>query len=247
MRRARDKLSFVILSFFLAFQTHAQAWIKLAPGIEYQDLQTSVLSQWSHIHVFRIDLAQNELNVIMANSFSHQQAFAHEFAERSHAYIAINGGFFDQAYHPLGLRINKQHQHNPLKQISWWGVFYTKNKIPYIRSLRQFTPDTQIDFAVQSGPRLLVKGATLPLKPGYAERTALGITANHQVIILVTENNPVTTEWLAKHLRSSPLNCVDALNLDGGSSSQLYAKIGNFKINAPSFAGVSDAIVVKPI
>lgn len=231
----------------LTFQTCANTWTKLAPGIEYQDLNTSVLSHWSHIHVFRIDLNHNKLHSIMANMFAHNQAFAHEFANHSNALIAINGGFFDQQHHSLGLRISNHRQYNPLKQISWWGVFYIKDNVPYISKLSLFSPDKQINFAVQSGPRLLINGDIPALKPGYAERTALGITANHQVIILVTENNPVTTTWLAENLKAPPLNCVNALNLDGGSSSQLYAKIGSFKINAPNFVGVSDAIVVKPI
>ncbi len=235
----------MLLSVFTC-QTVANTWTKLAPGIEYQDLNTTVLSHWSHIHVFRIDLNHNKLDSVMANMFTQTQAFAHEFANHSNALIAINGGFFDQQHHPLGLRISNHHQYNPLKQISWWGVFYVKNNVPYISSLSHFSPDKQINFAVQSGPRLLVNGEITALKPGYAERTALGITAHHQIIILVTENNPVTTTWLAEHLKAPPLNCVDALNLDGGSSSQLYAKIGSFKINAPNFVGVSDAIVVKP-
>lgn len=247
MRSARDKLSFFILLYALVLPALAGSWTKLAPGIEYQDLNHQTLSQWSHIHVFRIDLQYNELNLIMANALSHDQAFAHEFADYSHALIALNGGFFDQRYHPLGLRINKQFQHNPLKNISWWGVFYIKNNTPHVASVREFPHDTDLDFALQSGPRLLIDGKIPALKPGYAERSALGITPKNKVIILVTENSPVTTTWLAEHLKSAPLNCVNALNLDGGSSSQLYAKIGRFKINAPSFASVSDAIVVKPL
>lgn len=247
MRRARDKLSLFILLHLAVLHAMAGSWTKIAPGIEYQDLNHNALSQWSHIHVFRIDLNYNELNLIMANALSNNQAFAHEFAHYAHGLIALNGGFFDQQYHPLGLRINKQHQHNPLKYISWWGIFYIKDRIPHVTSVRDFPHDAQVDFAVQSGPRLLINGQIPSLKPGYAERSALGITRKNKVIILVTENNPVSTTWLAEHLKAAPLNCLHALNLDGGSSSQLYAKIGSFKLNARSFASVSDAIVVKPI
>ncbi len=247
MRRARDKLRLFILLNLAVIQATASSWTKIAPGIEYQDLNRHAISQWSHIHVFRIDLNHNELHLIMANSLSNNHAFAHEFAHYAHGLIAINGGFFDQEYHPLGLRINQQQEHNPLKYISWWGVFYVKDRIPHIKSVKDFSQDNQIDFAVQSGPRLLINGQIPSLKPGYAERSALGITSTNKVIILVTENNPVSTTWLAEHMKQRPLNCVNALNLDGGSSSQLYAKIGSFQLNARSFASVSDAIVVKPI
>jgi len=249
MRRALEKIikiGLLILLSMTLVPAMSQQWLKLAPGIEYQDLSPHLISHWSHIHAFRIDLRENKLNLVMADALSNDHASAHEFAHHSKALIAINGGFFDQNFHPLGLRIGNQHQHNPLKYISWWGIFYIKNQIPHISSVRHFNHDPKIDFAVQTGPRLLIDGRIPSLKPGIAERSALGITRNNQVIIVVTENSPMSTAWLAELMKSSPLNCIDALNLDGGSSSQLYAHVGTFKINASSFASVSDAIVVIP-
>ncbi|MDP3561452.1 MAG: phosphodiester glycosidase family protein [Legionellaceae bacterium] len=246
MRRALEKISlFVLLQCVVLMPAIASSWIKLAPGVEYQDLNTNLLTHWSHIHVFRINLKYNELNSVMAGALDHAHASAHEFAHHSNALIAINGGFFDENFHPLGLRISKQQQHNPLKYISWWGIFYIKNKTPHISDVRSFKYEKDIDFAVQTGPRLIINGQIPSLKPGFAERSALGITASNDVIIVVTENAPISTSWLAEIMKSSPLNCSDALNLDGGSSSQLYARIGHFQINAPSFANVSDAIIVK--
>lgn len=228
-----------------ATQSMANDWRELAPGIEYQDLNTNLLIPWSHIHAFRIDLKKNKLDLIMANDLSLHNASVDAFAHHTNALIAINGGFFDQNYRPLGLRIGNQQQHSPIKRISWWGIFYVKNQRPYLSSLGQYTHDNDINFAVQSGPRLLVKGKIPSLKTGYAERSALGITPDGHVIILVTNNAPLTTTALAQLLKTSPLNCVDALNLDGGSSSQLSAHMGLFQINVHGFSNVSDAIVVK--
>ena len=231
----------------LTTQVFANHWRELAPGIEYRDLNANVLIPWSHIHAFRIDLKKNKLDLIMANDLSLHNAPVDALAHHSNALIAINGGFFDQDYHPLGLRISNQQQHNPLKRISWWGVFYVKNQAPYISSVRHYTSDSQIDFAVQSGPRLLINSKIPSLKPGYAERSALGITSDSHVIILVTNNSPLTTTALAQLLKLPPLNCTDAINLDGGSSSQLSAHMGFFQINVHGFANVSDAIVVKAL
>ena len=75
----------------------------------------------------------------------------------------------------------------------------------------------------------------------------MGISPDGRVIILVTENAPMTTTALAELFRSPPLNCKEALNLDGGSSSQLYADIGSLQLNVHGFSNVSDAIVVKPL
>lgn len=242
-----SRISAVLL--FLLFSTTpviADNWRDLAPGIEYIDLGANLLTPWSHVHVFRIDLKNNRLDLVMANFLSQPHASVDEFAHYSKALLTINGGFFDQNHRPLGLRIGNQQQYNPLKHISWWGVFYIKNQTPHISGPLQFKNDQPIDFAVQSGPRLLIKGHIPSLRPGRAERSALGISPDRRVIILVTDNAAMTTTTLAELMQFPPLNCTDALNLDGGSSSQLHADINSFQLNVHGFSNVSDAIVVKP-
>lgn len=223
----------------------ASNWLQTAPGIEYQDLNTNQLTNWSHIHVFRIDLKQNKLELVMSPLPKRRTTVA-EFARQGQAMIALNGGFFDEHDQPLGLRISQQQLYNPLKLISWWGIFYIQNGQPHIANIRSYKKNhANIDFAIQSGPRLLIKGKILPLKIGFAERSALGITDDNHVIILVTENTPMTTTALAQLLQAAPLHCTDAINLDGGSSSQLYAHMGELTIDAPGLSAVTDAIVVK--
>ena len=235
----------IAMGFMLVFTTSlAGSWRTIAPGIEYQDLGASLLTPWSHIHVFRIDLNQNQFKLITADNLSKSHASINEFARYSKALLTINGGFFDHKYRPLGLRISQKKQKNPLKRISWWGIFYTKNQKAYLSSLRHFHKDRQIDFALQSGPRLLVDGKVSSLKPGVAERSALGITENEKVIVLATDNNPMTTTALANLMKSNPLNCLNALNLDGGSSTQLNANTDAFQLRVHGLANISDAIVV---
>ncbi len=248
---AENKSFLFYLLFFLAslltpvYAYSAGNWQELSPGIEYQDLAGGLLAPWSHIYAFRIDLNKNKLAIVSAKSLSLKNASADQFAVHSQALLSINGGFFDHLFNPLGLRINDYRLENPLKRISWWGVFYVKQNKAYISSLNRFRYDDAISFAMQSGPRLLVKGRIPSLKPGEADRSALGITAKGKVIILVSTNAAMSTNKLARLLKAPPLSCVDAINLDGGSSSQLYAHIGSFKLNVHSFSNVSDAIIVK--
>lgn len=236
----------VIVFLFLSSATTASPWKKLAPGIEYRDIGANVLTPWSHVHVFRIDLKHNQFDLMQASELDRKQASVDQFAHRGNALIAINGGFFDKDYRPLGLRIGHTTQYSPIKQISWWGIFQIKDNQPSISSFSRFNADTSAHFAIQSGPRLLVNGKIPALKAGHAERTALGITKDGRVIVLVTDHAPMTTTTLAKFMKSSPLYCKNALNMDGGSSSQLYAHIGTFQINAHGFSNVSDAIIIKP-
>lgn len=241
---------FYLLFFLVSLLTPVYAysagnWRELSPGIEYQDLAGGLLAPWSHIYAFRIDLNKNKLAIVSAKSLALKNASADQFAEHSQALLSINGGFFDHKFNPLGLRINNYRQENPLKRISWWGVFYVKNNKAHISSLNRFNQDNDISFAMQSGPRLLIKDKIPSLKPGEADRSALGITAKGKVIILVSTNATMSTNKLARLLKAPPLSCVDAINLDGGSSSQLYAHIGSFQLNVHSFSNVSDAIIVK--
>jgi uncharacterized protein YigE (DUF2233 family) len=235
-----------LLLLVFSHYSHADSnWRNLAAGIEYQDLNGSILTPWSHVHVFRINLKENDLSLVSAQDLAREHASIEEYAEYSKALVAINGGFFDSNYKPLGLRIHNKRQKSPAKNISWWGVFYVKEQKPHLISYSQYSPDSQIEFAIQSGPRLLINNRIPPLKPGRAERSALGITHDGRVIILVTDNMPLSTTELAQLMKAQPLHCENALNLDGGSSSQLRAHLDSFKLDVHGFSNVSDAVIVK--
>ena len=221
-----------------------KAMVSIAPGLAYMDLNSESITRWSQIHVFRIDLQHYQLDLVDAMDRSRTRVPIKELADYHHALIAINGGFFDTQDRPLGLRIKHHKVTNPLKRISWWGIFYIKDHKPYITSMSHYKNNSDIDMAIQTGPRLLINGHKPALKPGLAERTALGITSHGELIILVSENTPMTTDKLADLMKS--IDCVDAINLDGGSSSQLYAQIGALKINDRGFNTIHDGLIIRP-
>lgn len=248
MSRARKKIQIMLgcISLFIAPILSAQTWQPLTSGIEYVDLNTNTLSLWSHIHVFRVNLHDQQLALAFAKDLPEHEGSAQAFHRYTHAMIAINGGFFNPERLPIGLRISDYQLLNPIKPISWWGVFAINSQKATITAHSNFHRMKETDFAIQSGPRLLISKRIPTLKPGYANRSALGIDKKGRVIMLVTENMPLTTTELAKIMQAKPLDCIDALNLDGGSSSQLYAQIDKFNLDVPGFSQVSDAIVVKP-
>lgn len=230
---------------FCSWSWAEQAWRSLSPGIEYQDLQ-SLLTPWSHVHVFRIQLSKNKLALVSARSKGMNMAFVSELARAHHARLAVNGGFFDKTFRPLGLRIHEGEKINPIKGVSWWSVFYIQNNQAQIVHSRAFVKQENMTFAIQSGPRLLVHGnIPVSLKTGRDERTALGITATGEVLIVATENSPMTTTELAELMRKPPILATEALNLDGGSSTQLYADFPDLKLDLHGFALVADAVVVE--
>lgn len=231
-------------------QSNAVTWQTIAKGLQYTQITLpSAAFTYGKLHAFQIDLDTYQLDLVFARDQKRGLATAEQFAQTQKAVLAINGGFFNPKGQPLGLRIQQGEQRSPMKSVSWWGVFYIKGQRPYIVSQRRFHQDKSITLALQAGPRLLSNGKVLSLKPGQAQRSVLCVTNNNKLIIAVTEHAMITTTDLAKQLRRTNRNgglaCRDALNLDGGSSSQLYATVGNFTLNITGFGPVADAIVVK--
>lgn len=222
------------------------AWQQLAPGLNYTTLSPSFADLSDGvIHVFRIDLKRYHFQSAKTRAQNNDYETIKEVAKNHQAILAVNGGFFSPQLQPLGLRINNSKVVSPFKPISWWGVFYIAKGKPHIVAARNYRYSKNISFAIQSGPRLISNGRLLPLKPGVAQRSAIGILPSNQVIILVTQNMRVTTTQLAQFMKNN-LGCISAINLDGGSSTQLFAKVNNFKLNLTSFSMVADAVLVSP-
>ncbi len=227
----------------------ATVWQNIAPGIDYTSISLDETTH-GYVHAFRIDPTHYRLSLANARDYGMGATNVAILALRSQAILAINGGFFDPLHNPLGLRIQNGKQLNPLRPISWWGVFSMQNNRPSISAQKYFSPSSSTDFAIQSGPRLLVNGKIPSLKDNYDARSALAIDHQGNIVIAITENAAITTSQFAKILQAptsaNGLNCYNALNLDGGNSSQLYANIGRFNLLIPSFNSVVDAVIVLP-
>jgi uncharacterized protein YigE (DUF2233 family) len=234
----------VLCSFGLLAPAYATlSWKPLRPGLSYTLIQTDPSHPWKKVHAFKIDPKRYTLSLALANK-KQAPTTVSNYAQQHQALIAVNGGFFSKTGQPIGLRITSGVVKQALHPTAWWGVFYLHHTIPAISSPRQYQekPDTQ--FAIQGGPRLLINGDIPRLKSGYDQRTALGISADQQILIVVTEHNALATTELALLMRDS-LKCQQAINLDGGSSTQLYAQIDNWQLAVYGLSTVSDAVIVK--
>lgn len=226
-------------------------WQTLAPGLSYTQI---VLPQdegnHGDLYAFQFSPKRYTLSLSRAIDMGQSGSDVISLAEQANALIAVNGGFFSPTAAPLGLRVRQGQLLNPIKPISWWGVFRIEKGQPYITTWQDFKLTPDVSFATQAGPRLLIKGNIPSLKPGNADRTALCITTKGEVVILATANATLTLHELAVLMRASArqggLDCVDALNLDGGTSTQMYAKVGGVDVNVPNFKSLVDAVVVVP-
>jgi uncharacterized protein YigE (DUF2233 family) len=166
---------------------------------------------------------------------------AEQFARASGATAVVNASFFDVDGSPLGLLVIDGVVRQKLRPVDW-GVFAVGDD----RSIRivhtdEWKTEAGVAQAVQSGPRLVVDGSVVDLKPQAAERTAVCRGADGKIQLLVT-TRATTLDALARFLAAE--GCVDALNLDGGPSSQLFLGRSGVRIDVPGGSPVPVALGV---
>lgn len=141
---------------------------------------------------------------------------------------AINCGFFQEPFLPVGLLISKGEKINDLD--SYWehtGVFYitTDQVDPYGICTKDAFYDTDVTEGVQSFPLLVWYG-----KPyvryndsEIAARSAIATDDRGNILLIATDTG-ITLYEFSRALCKMDWNCRKALNLDGGSSTQMYFK-----------------------
>ena len=147
-------------------------------------------------------------------------------------YTAITGTFFDPA---SGITIGNVVHNGRLMTEGSVGSVMTigEDKQASVRSLEgkmgRHIDWTGTKFAVSAGPTLLTNGqvTVAPGSEGFRDRglygarirAAMGVTAQNKLLLL-TSRQAVSLHGLARIFQD--LGAVDAVNLDGGSSTALY-------------------------
>ncbi|WP_267257297.1 phosphodiester glycosidase family protein [Coxiella endosymbiont of Ornithodoros maritimus] len=232
-----------------AYANPSIRWKMLASGMAYTMVTPSFSTLtrsdlFTRLYAWKINLRQYHFNIVTSKSLQQTALYAAQAAKIKNTVLAINGGFFTPDLEPLGLRISNNKALSSLKRIRWWGIFMIKNNRAAITSPQNYRYSPEINFAIQAGPRLIIDGRIPKLRAGSAQRSALGVTPTGDIIIAITDNNLLlTATQLAILLKK--LGCSNALNLDGGTSSQLFVHTNNFLLQIPSLRPVADLILVK--
>jgi uncharacterized protein YigE (DUF2233 family) len=155
--------------------------------------------------------------------------------------FATNAGMFDANLKPVGLYVEQGRElvHANIK--SGKGNFHMKpNGVFYISAHEAAVAETQtflkqrpqVDPATQSGPMLVIDGRLHSRfdrrSTSLKARTGVGVRADGKVMFAISEE-AVSFDAFARLFRDA-LNCPNALFLDGGSASSLYAP----SLNHPS-------------
>lgn len=139
--------------------------------------------------------------------------------------FATNGGMYKMDHSPVGLFIQEQKVISPLDTSSGRGNFYLMpNGVFYITTANKavicptsdYKHNSQIRFATQSGPMLLINGAIHPaFKKGSANlnvRNGVGILPGNKLLFAMSKE-PVNFYDFAEYFKS--MGCINALYLDG--------------------------------
>ena len=196
------------------------------------------------LELYRFDLRLFRLAVVLPKGKVPKPQRAEEVIHgAADAVAAVNGGFFDENGRPLGLRIVAGNIVVPLRRNVDWGVLYAAAGRARIVHSSDFVATSDIEAAVQVGPRILIDGVVPKLKPQVARRTAVALNKDGTIVTLVVAREPVDATALGTRLAA--LGFHSALMLDGGPSTQLAVKLGaaNYK-EIPGAYPVPDLVAV---
>jgi uncharacterized protein YigE (DUF2233 family) len=148
--------------------------------------------------------------------------------------FAMNAGMYSEDLTPVGLYVEGGKTAHSANTAQGHGNFHLKpNGVFWVDGARAGVTETgrflkaraHPAYATQSGPMLLLDGRVNPRihESGASEkfRNGVGVAQGH-VVYFAISNQPVTFHKFADLFRDR-LKCPDALFLDGGSASALYA------------------------
>jgi uncharacterized protein YigE (DUF2233 family) len=214
----------------------SSGWRIIDEDLEIKELGDGSLFSTGLVFV-RSALKSYKISVIPASDFGMSVASAQTIAKLSRSQVAINANFFDPELKALGLvtsrGINRSKLHKGGRVLT--GIFQISQAGPSIVSRDGYVASGALE-ALQAGPRLLASGSYiegLAAKDVATRRAGVCIDSQRRVVLYTSTSNlgGISLLNLQKILAADGINCIDALNLDGGGSAQLY--IGEIDINKP--------------
>ena len=217
----------------------------VAPGIAHSTFEVPVDGADPFAgHAFKIDLDAADLRLVPAGGPSSRRT-VQKIVAAYPAVVAINASFFDTEGRAMGLAVDEGRSTGGGRRSSW-GALVVEGRKARIIAGADLSDQRVPRLVVQGLPRLVIGGNVPGLKPQLAERSA--VCAEGSVVVLVVSTKAESTAF-ARFLADSPdkggLGCRDALNLDGGPSTQLVVKLPGLELSMPGW-GVPNALVVTP-
>jgi exopolysaccharide biosynthesis protein len=177
--------------------------------------------------LIKIDLTKVDLHLLRAPSFGVPRMEIKSLVESSRAIGGINASYFDENGNALGLLISRGILHQKIHRggNTITSIFSMKGTIPEIAHRGEFISQGVTE-ALQAGPRLIANNVRIATvkDTNYSRRSGVCIINPRSVVFFITSSGflGATLGQVQRFLLSDDLRCKDALNFDGGGSSQLY-------------------------
>ena len=205
----------------------------VAPGIEHASF---ALEDAFSGHAFVVDLEKADVHVVPARGVivGDSRQTVDVIAGALPVHLATNASFFDEKHVAMG-RVVDGGTAMVKERRAAWGALVIEGKRARIALGDALSADKPGgDLVVQGIPRLVVGGEVPKLKPAVAERTAVCALGSKLVVVVATKADTTDfARFLALPRDKGGLGCVDALNLDGGPSTQPNALVVTPKPPAP--------------
>jgi exopolysaccharide biosynthesis protein len=164
----------------------------------------------------------------------------------------VNGGYFNEQFSPLGLRIANGQMIAPLQRARLiTGVLAASSRGVQIVRSREFSRRLGVTAAIQCGPFLVDRGQPISgLNDSHlARRTFAATTTSNRALLGVCSGISLAelSKILANTSLAEDLRIERALNLDGGSSSAFwFARENGSAFSIPEQKPVRDFVGIIP-
>lgn len=216
---------------------------QVAPGIEAATFTERSSPAYAG-HAYVVDLAQVDVAVVQAT----ERKRVSELSARWPQHIAVNASFFDPAGKAMGRVVDAGRVIVKERQKQWGALVVDQRQARVVPGDALPVDAAGGELVVQGVPRLVVDGAVPKLKAAAAERTAACAEGPSLILVVTTAPADATAfaRFLARPRAQGGLGCTNALNLDGGPSTQVNARLGGYKLAVDGGWGVPNALVVVP-
>ena len=221
----------------------SDVWSEPAQGLRYLRRTTSTPSE---IHVIVADLRHRGVRVATT---SHRDRWGTitERAEASNVEVVVNGGFWSTLQRPCGLAAGDGEVWPNTTADPEFGTFVIDTEGQAQIHPPEFPPEdlTTIAQAVSGRPMLVTGGLideptllAFPSSNARAPRTSVGLSTDRQTLYVVVvdgrqrASRGMDLYELAQMM--SELGAHDAMNLDGGASSQMLVRHLGGIVNVPA-------------
>jgi len=175
-----------------------------------------------------------------------------EVMRREDCLAGVNGGYFDEKFAPIGLRMANGQMIAPLQRARLiTGVLVASSRGVQIMRSREFSRRAGVTAAVQCGPFLVARGQSIgglnDSRP--ARRTFAATTTGNRALVGVCSDVSLAelSKMLATTSFAEDLRIEWALNLDGGSSTGFWFARGNGTVfSIPEHKPVRDFVGIVP-